>query len=342
MTVRDYPETKVRRRAERGTVLLSVLLLIVVMSGITVALSDGLRFGIRRAINQQTLAQADYYARGAEALAREAIWLSWNQQPQRSTLLDQWARAPQDFLIPGGRIRGVVRDGGNCFNINSLVRLGEGGLFRAEEEAALILARLYTLLGFGEVQANALVDNLIDWLDSDQSPRPRGTEDFGYSRRNPPYRTASGLMGDVSELRSVAGYTPQILIQVLPFLCAVPTPAPTRININTLLAGDAILLAMLFGEQDDFRGLDIGDAESLIETRPLEGFKGIEEILNESVFRDLEADGRPVEYLDVRTSLYEVVIEVEYEGLESRYEALIELSGSGELNRLSSQFGDDF
>ncbi|MDQ7812241.1 MAG: type II secretion system protein GspK, partial [Brevundimonas sp.] len=56
-----------------GMALLTVLLLVAVMSVVAVAVLDDVRFSVRRATNAETQAQAQWYASGAEALARRQV-----------------------------------------------------------------------------------------------------------------------------------------------------------------------------------------------------------------------------------------------------------------------------
>src|SRR5690606_1742867 len=63
------------KRTDRreGMALLTVLLLVAVMSVIAVAVLDDVRFSVRRATNAETQTQAQWYADGAEALARKQV-----------------------------------------------------------------------------------------------------------------------------------------------------------------------------------------------------------------------------------------------------------------------------
>ncbi|HAV49421.1 MAG TPA: general secretion pathway protein GspK, partial [Brevundimonas sp.] len=57
----------------KGMALLTVLLMVTVMAAIAVALLDDVRFSTRRASNLASVGQAQWYALGAEALARKRI-----------------------------------------------------------------------------------------------------------------------------------------------------------------------------------------------------------------------------------------------------------------------------
>ena len=61
------------RRDREGMALLTVLLLVAVMSVVAVAILDDVRFSVRRATNVETQSQAQWYAAGAETLARGQI-----------------------------------------------------------------------------------------------------------------------------------------------------------------------------------------------------------------------------------------------------------------------------
>ena len=84
-----------------GMALLTVLLLVAVMSVVAVAVLDDVRFSVRRATNAETQAQAQWYAAGAESLARSqladlvdlqqtpVVFLTGHLQPERLQELRQ-------------------------------------------------------------------------------------------------------------------------------------------------------------------------------------------------------------------------------------------------------------
>ena len=75
-----------KRTREEGAALLTVLLLVAVMSALAVAVLDDIRFGLKRTANAETVGQAQWYALGAETVARArlarlawmyAAWILW-------------------------------------------------------------------------------------------------------------------------------------------------------------------------------------------------------------------------------------------------------------------------
>src|SRR3546814_14418826 len=95
-------------------------------------------------------------------------------------------------------------------------RLGESG---SRQFAALLRA-----LDVPKVQADGLVDSLVDWIDSDQAPGPAGAEDASYLVRDPAYRTGGALLAEVTELRAISGFDDSTYRRLRPHVCAMPTP----------------------------------------------------------------------------------------------------------------------
>lgn len=106
---------------------------------------------------------------------------------------------------------------------------------------------LLDVLGIAPQQAHALTDALVDWIDSDTQPGVHGAEDDRYLQAAAPQRTGATLLAGVSELRAIAGYTPQLIAQLQPYVCALPEGRLSPININTLRLDDAPVLVALTG-----------------------------------------------------------------------------------------------
>ena len=107
---------------ERGAALLAVLLLVAVTGAIAAAAMEGLRLSRAVAANATALDQARAFADGAEQLALLTLDDQIARSPDRTTLDGGWNGAVRRMPMPGGAIAEArVRDGGNCFNVNSVV-----------------------------------------------------------------------------------------------------------------------------------------------------------------------------------------------------------------------------
>jgi len=112
-----------------------------------------------------------------------------------------------------------------------------------------------------------LADNLKDWLDADDREAGYFSESSAYLEQTPAYRAANRPMLDISELRLVNGFEPEVLQVLLPHITAVATVGVVPLNVNT--ATDYALTTLqesVVGGQS--KGLTISAAQNIISERP--------------------------------------------------------------------------
>jgi general secretion pathway protein K len=255
--------------SERGAALLTVLLLVAVMAVLAAAALERLKLATHLTSNGGAIEQARSYALAAENVARFRIGDLIQRDAARTTLEGDWAGRPTNFPIDGGIATARLDDGGNCFNLNSLVDQGQDGVLIARPIAMVQFARLMTLLEIPERDASPIAAAAADWIDSDSNTLPGGAEDAAYMSRERTLRTANTLMADASELRVVAGMTPPYYARVRPYVCALPVTDLSVINVNTLRLDQTVLLSMLLP------GLDAPRARQAIDARPMRGWDSL-------------------------------------------------------------------
>jgi general secretion pathway protein K len=256
------------RERERGAALLAVLLLVAITGAIAAAAVEGLRLSRTVAVNANARDQGRLFAEGAAQLALLTIDDRIVQSPERTTLDGDWNGASRRVVLPGGGLAQVrVRDGGNCFNVNSVADGLPGERLTRRPSGVLQFTGLMMALEIPEQDARRIAEAAADWVDSDSEPGPGGAEDEAYSAGAAPYRTGNTLFADPGETRALAGMTPAIYARLRPWLCALPTSDLSPININTLGLDQAPLLAMLAPGQ-----LDLARARRVLAQRPLSGW----------------------------------------------------------------------
>ncbi|MEQ8736720.1 MAG: type II secretion system minor pseudopilin GspK [Rhodospirillaceae bacterium] len=320
---------------EKGAVLLTVLLLVTFIASLAIAMLDDIRFGIRRTANIGMMDQAQWFAYGAEELAKKAIYESWRVDPGRSTLNDPWAQGPTVFPVEGGLIEGRLTDGSNCFNLNSLVVRDGSNRFEQSDAGLLQYQALLRALGFGESEAESLVNTAADWIDSDSSPSARGAEDTFYMSLSPPYRTANTLVGQVTELRAMRDYSEDTYQRIQPFVCALPNVEPSPININTLTPELAPLVVMLVGSD-----LKLTAARQVIVDRPRDGFGTLEDFWGHDSFAGLGVTAEIKQQVSVRTRYFSLQAEVTLDQVYVSMQSLLEQRPGGEIALLSRSYGE--
>lgn len=227
---------------EKGAALLTVLLMVAVIAVIAVGVLDDIRFGVRRTFNARAASQAQWYALGAEQLARARIARLLDRDPGKTSLEGDWNGRTVAFPIEHGSLQVRISDATGCFNLNSLVEADQGEPFRRRELGVRQFAVLLNQLGVAGEQE--LAENLAEWMDSNDVGLS-AAEDPGYATLPVPYRTAGSPLAEVSELRAVRGYTPEIYARLRPYVCALPTTDLSPVNLNTLAPEKALLLTAL-------------------------------------------------------------------------------------------------
>ena len=306
--------------SERGAALLAVLVLVVIMAAIAAGAFERLRLSTAMAMNGAALDQARGYALGVEDLLALRIDDLAGQDAYVTTLAGDWNGTARRIPLPGeGLATGTIRDGGNCFNLNSLVQ-GDVGAGLMQRPAGIEqFVNLMIVLGLPEPAARRVAAATADWLDSDDDPGPQGAEDSAYSGGEPVYRAGNTLMADRTELRAVAGVTPEIYQQLKPYLCALPAADMSAINVNTLLPRDAPLLAMFAPARtrpDRVRGL--------IASRPQNGWRNTYDFWHSAEQAGLETNVDPMSQLQLKTYWFTIDLSVSYADAEMEEWALVD------------------
>lgn len=315
---------KTRSHDERGAALVTVLTMLAVMSTLAIVVVDAANMGVRRTANLMGMEQTRWYLMGAEAFA--ASQLKELERRSETSRIDQseWQARPFVFPLDDGTMQVTLRDGSNCFNLNSLVQ-GEGQTI-ANAGAIMQFARLLDLLGVRSDRIG-LGAALADWIDNDTAVSPGGAEDG--ARDGAPYRPANALMSDVSELRLVQGFNEEVIAQIADYVCVRPTATPNLVNPNTLLPADAPLLATLLPD------IDVEDARRVIRDRPRGGWQDLDAFFAHPRLVGLELNEFQRANFSMQTTYYVMTARVEREVARESSAALIRVTpgGSGAVVR---------
>jgi len=247
---------------QQGVALITALLIVAMVTVAAVAMATRQQMDIRRTGSMLHGEQAYAYLLGAESWAQ--VVLARDQRDTKlDTLYEDWSTQPPVSIVEGGSIIGRIVDMQGRFNVNGLVD-GKGV---ANKDAITRYKRLLRQLDLDE----SLAEALADWIDSDINVLfPNGAEDEAYLNASTPYRTANRLLVDISELRLVKGYDPEVIEKLHPFVAVLPEDTP--LNINTASAEVLITVA---------ENMSLSDGESLIATRGEDGFETVAKFTGE-------------------------------------------------------------
>jgi general secretion pathway protein K len=310
-----------RGKSEDGAALLAVLLLVAAMSALAVGVMDDIRFGIRREENAEMIGQAKWYALGAETMARHrlALLTKANGAARAKALNGQWLQFP----IDNGAIRARIASATECFNLNSVVQ-GAAENYTKRDLGMTQFAALMKSLGIAEFVAVSLSEALADWIDTDTARNTQGAEDDSYIALRPSYRTSGALLSEVSELRAVRGFTPELYTRIRPFVCALPAAALSPININLLSPDRPELLAMVMEN-----AIDKDTARRVLLSRPPNGWRSMDEFWNQPLLRNHLPGDAALGQLALTSRYYTVEAAVDYAGGEAVLTSLFEQGAAG-------------
>ncbi|KLD70291.1 type II secretion system minor pseudopilin GspK [Xanthomonas pisi] len=320
---------------QRGVALLTVLLLVAVMTLLMVAVLNDLRFGLRRSGNAEAMTQAQWYALGSETVARQRLQALARRDPMRTTLEGSWNDQPISFPLDDGLVSVRLRDRGGCFNLNSVV-MGAPEQWQRSDDGVNQYLALLDVLGIAPQQAQALTDALVDWLDSDAQPGAQGAEDDRYLQAAVPLRTGATLLAGVSELRAIVGYTPALVEQLQPYVCALPEGRLSPINVNTLRPDDApVLVAVTEG------AVELPAARRIIAARPVGGWRDAAVFWKHPAFLQAQLPDAVFQQIELRTSYFSLYSQVDHAGAQVLLEALLQQDPAGRVRLVARQWSPD-
>lgn len=310
---------------QRGVALITVLVVVAIATVLCVGMMRSQQQSLQHAAGLFLQDQAWLYTQGAEDFVRELLAEDLKSDRNRSREVDHpgenWAKPFPPFPVDGGMVRARVEDLQGRFNLNRLGAEPEG-----DGPAATVFRQLLRNLGLPENLGPALAD----WIDEDGNPRQMdGAEDDYYSRLDPPYRAANAPLADVSELRLVKGFTPEVVERLRPFVCALPAEA--TLNVNT--ASPTVLAALL-------PNLGPRGAEELAGQRPAAGYASVDEFLGQPAFNGLAAADKDKlrAQLGVSSRYFELLADAEIGGRHSILHAVMMRGESGTLRVIARDF----
>lgn len=310
---------------QRGVALITVLLVVAIATTLAVAMMRSQQLALQHAGGLFNQDQAWLYTQGAEDFVRELLSEDMKEDNRSGRQVDHpgemWARPFPPFPVDGGVINARVLDLQGRFNVNRLWHDGA-----ADATAAAIFQRLLKNLGLPDGLAPALTD----WIDSDGDPTGSdGAEDDFYSRQAQPYRVANLPLADISELRLVKGFTPEVLAKLRPYVSALPASA--MLNVNT---ADPIVLSALSTT------LTSRTASELSTQRPAKGYATVDEFLSQPVFNGLDSGQKSAlrGQISVRSHYFQLLADADIGGRHSTALAVLARNDSATLRVIARDF----
>ena len=139
---------------------------------------------------------------------------------------DYWRprHEPYSLELGGRRYDVFIEDEQGRLNINFL-----------DEDNREIFKRLLEVRGVTKGEAEVITDSLLDWLDEDDFPEPKGAESKFYESLPEPYTNRNGPLESLEELTLVKGVSPGVYERIEEDLTV--SGKELKININSASSG---------------------------------------------------------------------------------------------------------
>lgn len=209
---------------QTGAALVTTLLAVTLLTVAVVEFAYSSQVDYHLAHNALKALQANYLARSGVNLAMLVLKRDGRSASGIDSLQDEWAHPLPPLPVGDGMVVIRVTDEQGKFNLNVL-RNSSGTTNRMWRDVA---ERLFVLR---EVEPSTL-DPLLDWLDADDFPEPRGAERSHYANLSPPYTPANGALLTLGELGRVEGFSAALRAQLAEVVTVLPSNM-TLINANT-------------------------------------------------------------------------------------------------------------
>ncbi len=182
---------------------------------------------IARGFNSRSSYQSTHYANGMLLWTRDIMRQDFEHEPHFDSHDEVWNQPIAGIELPDAMLSGKLTDFDSKFNLNNLVIKGQVNVLSVDYFKRVLL-NLEMDIG--------LADKIIDWLDTDQTPMPRGAEDTVYLSMNPSYRTAGQPFMHISELKLIDGIDKTTYLRLIAYVTVLPVQGdvPTKMNVNTM------------------------------------------------------------------------------------------------------------
>ncbi|GIU41884.1 type II secretion system minor pseudopilin GspK [Shewanella algidipiscicola] len=322
---------------QRGVALIVVLLIVAMIAIIATNINGRSQIMVRRTINLAQYDQAYWYALSAEELAKKVLKQDLDDADEGKIHRQQyWAQADVVLPVEQGEIAGRISDMQACFNVNALsmqtkeVENGQPKLpLPAQQFKGLLVA-----LGMDDFAAERLAHTVKDYIDEDSVASPFGAEDADYEARTVPYRAANTLMSHRSELRAVIGVSQEVYLKLAPYVCAIPGYDRQVLNVNTIELEHAALLAGMFDNK-----ISVGEAESIINQRPSDGYDSIEDFWANSSITSLRGEENLASSFSLKSQYFLLQAGAKVDSATFRMESVLQVAGNNQLAVLTRQYG---
>ncbi len=300
-------------KKRKGFVLISTMLIVLMLSVIASEMSKAYFLDIRKegylsfdAIAHTKRIESEKFL--LNFIKRE-LNKNANVNKQNPLLNETLIFQFDDFILQGSLI-----DYSNCFNVNHLITF-KAGKSKDNLKAIKYFEDLLSSYEINYLDAEQIIDQILDWMDDDDVPRNNGAENYFYANQlhYPREFTSKRLFINKSELLAIPSINIIKNHDIWKKLCIIPMSSNFYLNINSLQDDDKHLLSSAIGQSN------LNEAALMIKKTPIEGFSSIKEFLERFNLQETEL---PIA-LDISSNIFLFSGTINYQEFSYNFKTLI-------------------
>ena len=300
-------------KKRKGFVLISTMLIVLMLSVIASEMSKAYFLDIRKegylsfdAIAHTKRIESEKFL--LNFIKRE-LNKNANVNKQNPLLNETLIFQFDDFILQGSLI-----DYSNCFNVNHLITF-KAGKSKDNLKAIKYFEDLLSSYEINYLDAEQIIDQILDWMDDDDVPRNNGAENYFYANQlhYPREFTSKRLFINKSELLAIPSINKIKNHDIWKKLCIIPMSSNFYLNINSLQDDDKHLLSSAIGQSN------LNEAALMIKKTPIEGFSSIKEFLERFNLQETEL---PIA-LDISSNIFLFSGTINYQEFSYNFKTLI-------------------
>lgn len=294
---------------KNGFALILVMFLVLVLSSISILLTQRFLFSFKQEyfLKSRALTLNNYSFYENKIVAGLESFLKDEKMMKEFDIQNEIVF---DFETSSINFPILIRNKSRCFNLNSLFKKENGNLIGDSKQAEILL-RLLKELEISPVLGQSFVDQLLDWVDSDDEVRPYGLEDYFYSgpQHEPRQYSSKRLLLHLAELKALPVVNQLDWDLISKYCCVIPSRITDEkivhpVNINVFNQDDIPLILALLPS------FSVNDAMSVIMNIPPKGYSDMKTFKEKNSQYEMQSF-----FADIfKTRLFETVVNVPFNG----------------------------
>ncbi len=244
----------IKRKEEKGTVLVMVLIVIAILTIIVAEFTFSTYIDLAISKNTQNDIKARYIAKSGISLVSSIMKTKNPETMDRVAKFipsmylgnnekGMWTLTVSSFPLGDGAVSLTMEDERAKINLNSLVNPKSN---KIDFQVLTALTQLFKFLKVDQEKSNLFISSLVNWLDRELEGSPNDQESYGvnekfYEQLDTPYQIKDGQIDSIEEIRMIEGMDAEFYNKIKDYI----TIYPSNKLVNFSTAPRPVMMAVI-------------------------------------------------------------------------------------------------